>query len=304
MPKTIAEVISNLAGKGKVDLTDAKWANALSAPDLTNLTIPDELYEAIDNSLLSMEAAKGNHPDIKAYYMSQAYDGLDKQLNALLDEEKVPDDIKREILAERSTPKRALLITRKIKELESKKANAGKGQTEQLAAEIRDLQEALRVTKEGEGKIREEYEGKLKAKDMGFAMQRLMSSYNNTIHENLPPAVKNQIIEAQLNAALKENNASWGLDEAGNITLLRADGNPVYSPNNTPMTPKAFVDKVLSDNKQLKINDPAPPAPGANQQRYNTPGLPPVNQVPGRAVNSTQLRNQQALADLEKAPTA
>lgn len=303
MPKTLAEVISNLAGKGKVDLADPKWANALSAPDLTTLTIPDELFEAIDNSLLSMEAARGNHPDIKPHYMAMAYDGLDKELNAAASEYKFTEEEIAQLKGEKSSTKRAVLLSRLAAAKEAKKHANGNVDKEKYAKEIADLNEAIRLEKASTESIRQEYEGKLREQRMGFAKTKLLADYK-TIHDHLPGNIKQQIIDAQIAEALRENNARFDIDDQGNIQLLRADGNPVYSPNNTPFTPKAFVDKVLSDNKQLKINDQTPPPanPGANQ-RYQNPGQQPAFQVPGKqTANSTaQQRNLEAIAALESA---
>lgn len=298
MPKTLREVITALAEKAKINMTSEQFVGAMSAPDLDRLTIPDEVFSGIDNGLIDMASAK-NHPDIKNHFFAQAYDGLDKEINGTMDELKLPDDIRNELKSEKSSTKRAALLARKAIAVEAKKHANGNVDKEKYAKEIADLNDSIRQLKEADAAKDETFKKQLRDKDMSYAMKNLMSSYNNTIHEHLPSQVKAQIIEAQLAVALKENNANWGLDDNGNITLMRADGNPVYSPNNTPMNPKAFIDKVLADNKQLKINDQQAPAAGATQQRFQPSGQQQV--IPGRAVNSTVTnRNNQRIAELEQ----
>lgn len=297
MPKTVREVIAALGAKAKIDMTSEDFVNAMSAPDLDRLTIPDTIFDSIDNGLIDMVSAK-NHPDIKNHFFSQAYDGLDMEVNRTIDELKLPEDVRNELKSEKSSTKRAALLARKAIAVEAKKHASGSVDKERYAKEIADLNESVRLLKEAETATEANWQKKLRDKDMGYAMKSLMGAYNNTIHEHLPAEVKAQIIEAQLNVALKQNNATWGLDDNGNVTLLRADGQPVYGPNNTPMSPKTFIDKTLADNKQLKINDQPAPAAGATQQRYQQTGQQQV--IPGRAVNSAVTnRNNQRIADLE-----
>src|ERR1044071_4304051 len=165
MPKTAADFLKELAIKAGVKIEDEKIKPLLAAPELANINIPDELITGIDNGLLSLDAAKNNHSAIKGHYFSQAYDGLDKELTRFIEDNKLPDDIKNEILAEKSSTKRAVLLAAKIKDLEEKKASSGKGEKDSLQQQINELNNQLRTEKDKEAGIRAEYEKKLKDKD-------------------------------------------------------------------------------------------------------------------------------------------
>lgn len=303
----IKDLITNFAAKANVDLTSEEFKDAMANfPELERLSVPDNLYTAIDHGLLSIDMAKNNHPDIHAHYQARIYDGLDKKLKSVIEEEKLPDDVVAELYKIPNTYERTRLLVRKVKELESKKANANKGDAAKYAQEIADLNEALRNEKESVGRVREEYENKLREKDMGFALGSLLSEYK-TIHDDLPANTKDRIIKTIINDQLQQQNAKLALDENNNLALIRADGNTFFGPDNRPWTPKSFIDKTLSEMKQLKVTEQAPPpaanqyrpSPGSNGQNQAANNFVPGNKAAGSSVVTS--RNAQALADLAAA---
>ena len=132
MPKTGTEFLTILLTKAGVKLDDDAIKAALAVPELASVQIPDALITPIDNGLLSLQAAKNNHPEIGAYYKAQTLDGLDKELNRFAEDYKLPDDVKAELAAEKSSIKRAGLLAAKIKTLEEQKASSGKGEKDTL----------------------------------------------------------------------------------------------------------------------------------------------------------------------------
>ena len=83
---TIGEVFNELAIKAGISQDDENLKGLLSAPELAKIEAPAELVESMSKGLLSIEAAKNNHPDIKKKYFADAYDGMDKQIMALVSE--------------------------------------------------------------------------------------------------------------------------------------------------------------------------------------------------------------------------
>lgn len=61
----IGELINNLAVKAGVAADDPKLKSLLAAPELLNIEVDDSIVTALDNGLLSIEAAKNDHPEIK-----------------------------------------------------------------------------------------------------------------------------------------------------------------------------------------------------------------------------------------------
>src|SRR6478735_9692378 len=65
--------------------------------------VKDELVSVIERGLLSIDSAKNNHPDIKRHYYASAYNGLDSELDRLIEDEKLPDEVVTELKAEKSS---------------------------------------------------------------------------------------------------------------------------------------------------------------------------------------------------------
>lgn len=266
MPKTAADFLKELAIKAGVKIDDEAIKPLLAAPELANINIPDALITGIDNGLLSLDAAKNNHSAIKGHYFSQAYDGLDKELNRFIDDNKLPDEIKNEILAEKSSTKRAVLLAAKIKDLEEKKATSGKGEKDSLQQQINDLNNQLRSEKDKEAGIRAEYEKKLKDKDMSYALRNLLGGYK-TIYDELDGEVKDITLKAIINKSLNADAAELTVDDSGQMILRKKDGSNFFGEDNRLLTPKSYLDKIMSRDKILKVSDQ-----NQNQQNGNGNG--------------------------------
>lgn len=306
--KTAAEFLKELAIKAGVKIDDEKFKPLLAAPELAGIQIPDELVTGIDNGLLSLQAARNNHPDIKNHYYASAYDGLDKEINKFIEDHQLPDDVKAEILAERSSTKRAVLLASKIKALEEKKATSGKGEKETLQTQINDLNAQLRAEKDKETGIRAEYEKKLKDKDMSYALRNLLGGYK-TIYDDLDGEVKDITLKAIINKSLISDNAEFTVDDSAQLILRKKDGSNFFGDDNRLLTPQSYLDKIMSRDKILKVTDQNQQQQqngnGANshlnkngQQQYQNQNNGNGN---GKAVNHSLMSlADQALAALEK----
>lgn len=254
MPKTAAEFLKDLAIKAGVKIDDDTFKPLLAAPELANINIPDELITGIDNGLLSLDAAKNNHPLMKPHYFSMAYDGLDKEINRFMDDNKLPDEVKADILAEKSSTKRAVLLAAKIKSLEEQKANSGKGEKDTLQQQINDLNAQLRSEKDKEAGIRAEYEGKLKDVKMGYTLGSLLSGYK-TIFDEHDGEVKDIALKTIINKSLNADAAEFTVDDSGQLVLRKKDGTNFFGEDNRLLTPKSYLDKIMSRDKILKVSD-------------------------------------------------
>lgn len=254
MPKTAADFLKELAIKAGVKIDDETIQPLLAAPELANISIPDALITGIDNGLLSLDAAKNNHSAIKGHYFSQAYDGLDKEIARFIEDHKLPDDVKAEILAEKSSTKKAVLLAAKIKSLEEQKANSGKGEKDTLQQQINDLNAQLRAEKDQIAGIRAEYEGKLKAKDMSYALRNILGDYK-TIYDELDVEVKDITLNALINKSLNADAAEFTVDDSGQLVLRKKDGSNFFGEDNRLLNPKSYLDKIMSRDKILKVTD-------------------------------------------------
>lgn len=253
MAKKVIDFLKTLAIKAGANLEDEALKTALATIN-PEAEVPDEVATTIDNGLLSMATAKNNHPEIKKHYFAQAYNGLDKELEDFMEAEKVPDDIRATIKAEQSSTKKAVLLTNKIKELTAAKASAGTKDKEDLNKQIADLNKELREIKDNEQKIHADYKKQIQNVRMGHVLGGLLGGYK-TVFDELDPSTKEITLKAIIDRNLSAKKAQLTIDEAGNLMLTGTDGANVFGDDHNILTPKAFLDKVMANEKILKVTE-------------------------------------------------
>lgn len=254
MPKTVKEFLTILLQKAGVKLEDEAIKTALDVPELATIQIPDALITPIDNGLLSLQAAKNNHPEIGGHYRAQAYDGLDKELDRFIEDYKLPDEVKTEIKAEKSSTKRAVLLAAKIKTLEEQKASSGKGEKDTLQQEINRLNNELRLEKDKEAGIKANHQKEINELRMGHALGGLLGGYKTKFDE-LPAGVKDSTLKAIINNSLAADAAELSVDDAGQLIIRKKDGSNFFGEDNRQYTPNTYLDKILARDKILIVND-------------------------------------------------
>lgn len=269
MPKTVKEFLTILLNKAGVKTDDEAITAALATPELSSLQIPDALITPIDNGLLSISAAKNNHPEIGGHYKSQAYDGLDKELDRFIEDHKLPDEVKTLLKAEKSSTKRAVLLAAQIKDLEEKKASSGKGEKDTLQQEINRLNNELRTVKDNEANIKNEHQKEIKMVRMNHSLGTLLGGYKTKFDE-LPANVKESTLKAIINGSLTADSAELSVDDAGQLILRKKDGTNFFGEDNRLLEPKTYLDKIFARDKILIVNDQNQQnGNGANSHRNN-----------------------------------
>lgn len=273
MPKSGKEFITLLLQKANVKMDDEKIVAALALPELATVQIPDDLITPVDNGLLSIQAAKNNHPEIKGHYTAQALDSLDKELERAMEDYKLPDEVKTELKGEKSSYKRATLLAAKIKSLEEQKASSGKGEKDVLQQEINKLNGELRDIKAKEQTIHDDYKKQLLDVKMGHSLGTLLGSYKTKFDE-LAPNVKNSTLKSIINDSLAADAAELTVDEAGQLILRKKGGDNFFGDDHNVMTPKSYLDKILARDKILITTDPNQnnTGNGANNSHNRTNG--------------------------------
>lgn len=286
MSITIGELFNNFAIKAGIASDNADLKSLLANEALATIQVPDELSNTLDRGLLSIEAAKNNHPDIKKKYFADAYDGMDKQLLALVANDTFDQSDLDEIAAERSTSKKAELIVSKLK---AAKASAKGADKEEINRQLAAAHEAARQAKGEVDNVRTEYENKIKEINKRAALKSVLANYK-TIYDELPDNVKITSMEALINNALQHKNAELNVDDNGNLTLVSKDGSNVFGSNHVQLTPQSFLDQSFAPI--LKVS--GPPKPAATQPiRQATPAN--GNTVDTSLISS---HNAQVLADM------
>ena len=291
MPTPIGQVFNELALKAGILADNPALKSLLASPELATIQVPDELITGIDNGLLSLDAAKNNHPDIKKKYFADAYDGMDKQLLALVATDTFDQADIDEIKAEKSTSKKAELIISKLK---AAKANAKGADKDAINLQLQQAHAAAKSAKDEVESVKSTYEGKIKDIQLKAAIKAVFGNYK-TIYDELPQAVRTATMEAIIMQGLQDKNAELKTDEQGNLQLISKDGSNVFGENHVQLTPQSFLDKTFAPI--LKVS--GPPRPAANQ-------IPPRQQTPiatgnqGNEANLSQIRSHadKVIADM------
>lgn len=284
----IGEVINILAIKAGLAPDSDDLKTLLSAPELMAVDVPESISEALDKSLLSVEAAKNNHPDVKKKYAADIYDGIDKLLMTLIASDTFEQSDLDEIKAERSTSKKAELIITKLKEA---KKNAKPADKDAINEQIKAAHEAARLAKQEVEQIKNDYEGKIKDIYKKAALKSLFSQYK-TIYDELPVDAKEYALEGLINKALQDKNAEFSTDEHGNLQLIGKDGSNVFGSNHAQLTTQSFVDQTLAPI--LKKSGITPAAPTQAQPTE------PANKVPA----SLKSHTEKVLAEINRPATS
>jgi len=293
---TLGELINNMAVKAGIASDDAKLKSLLATPELLNIQVDETIVTALDNGLLSIEAAKNNHPDVKKKYFADAYDGIDKQLIKLIETDTFDQADVDEVKAEKSTSKKQELIVSKLKAMAKSAKGADKDQiNQQLAA----AHEAARLAKAEVETTRQTYEAKIQDIEMKAALRAAFGKYK-TIYDDLPEAVKTATFEAIVNQGLQDKNAILKVDEHGNLQLVGKDGSNVFGANHVHLTPASFLDQTFAP--VLKVS--GPPKPAAQPTRQPVPVAIKVDAGSEANVEFVKSHADKVIADMQQAPAS
>lgn len=295
----LKDFITALAKKAGYDTTSEAAKPFFDA--LPDTEMPEDIHRGIDNSLISLTEAKNNHGELKGHYTKQALDGVDKEILSLIEDFQLDEPTKTEILSEKSTYKRGPLLTRRIVELERKKAAATGGKDKAtIQAEIDGLHAELKASKEAFANAQKSFDDQ-RMQDRINNKKNVFFSGVKTIHDELDPETRYTIIDSQIQKELQDRQAKFALDEQGNVVLMRNDGTNFFGENHQQVKPLQFIEQVLAKNKQLKVTDPSNGAPGTKPQNGTQPAASSGNGTKEQNQSAVINRNNQALQDYENA---
>lgn len=236
-----------------------------------NGELPDEIATQLDNSLLTIKAATNNHPAVKKKYTAEVLNGIDAQIERMMDEYQFDDDAKSELKTEQSTSKRIDAFVKRIKALSAKKDDTvDTGKASKLQQEISDLHEKLRAEQEKAKQEKQNFENQVKQIHIQSKVGALLSGYK-TVFDDLETDAKNAAINSLLSKSLQDSDADWTFDEKGSLSLIKKDGTNLFGDNHTVITPQSFIDRTLS--KILKVTNTQP---GGGNVNPGAGGTPPV----------------------------
>jgi len=247
---TIGDFLNNLAKQAGIDATNPALVSILSNAEVSQAKLDEGFAKQLTSGLLTLEAAKQN-PDLKSHFTALALNALDSQLNELTTEFEIPEEVRAELTAEKSSYKRAGLLARKVKELEAKKIGATKGDKDKLALQIDELNGQIAKIKNDAMAEKSQLLEQHKADRINWELNALYNSFNyaTPLAKEANTEMAKILIKAELDKrGLKIENVD------GNLRLATKEGTDFYE-NNQKVDIKSFVEKTLATQKVLSIDD-------------------------------------------------
>ena len=274
--KTIGQLIQHLATKAGILADDKNLINILSNSELSKVTIHSDFVKSLDENLLSIEAAKDNHPEIATIYKAQALNALDKRVLAIADELELSDEEMSELKKQISSYKKLELVIGKLKE--SKKETPDKGAKDALQTQIDGLLADLKTANQIAAAKEVEFGKTINSTKIDFEVRSKLAG-KKTIFDTLDSNIRHKSLMAVIDNALQDKDAEFSYDEKGNLQILKKDGTTLLGANHTKISIDDLVDGTLALNKILVVAEP--PKAGAKQpgQEVIIPGghQPEVN---------------------------
>lgn len=270
----LATLFHQLAVKAGVSVENKDLKHIVTSNTLAEIEIPEDIQQAIDSQLISMDAAKNNQA-LKSHYFAQALNGVDAETNRIMDEYGFDDDVKMELVAEKSSMKRVKLLADKIKALEEKKAGATKKDQPDLTAKIHELQrEKAEVIKAMEQKL-QDIQTQHVNEITNMQIRNILASKNYAT-SHLPAEVNLTTADILLQKELSAAGAKIIRDNGALKLVNASDSNmEYYDKNSTRPTVEQFIDGVLAQNKLLAVSNGQA---AGNGQSPMTNGQQSVNQ--------------------------
>lgn len=251
---TIADYVKALLKKSGSNPEDDKFKTFFENEALSKVDVPDDLAVVTDTNLISITEAKNNNGPLKNHYTALALNGIDTQIEQLLEELGLTEDDRNEFKIEKSTGKKVNLLVKKAQALEAKRVNANKPDAAAIQKQIDGLHAEIRAEKAKAEQAVKDYNDAAKKLRLGYDVSNRLAKHK-TIHDNLDAETKNTIIKTLIDIELKNKNAHYDYDENGNLVLLRNDGTNYFGENNQTVNPDQFIESVLSSKKLLVVKD-------------------------------------------------
>jgi len=259
--KNLGQLIQHLAKKAGVSSDDQHLINVLANADITKVTIHSDFVKAIDENLLSLDAAKDNHPDIKKVYVAQALNALDKKLAALIPDLGLSEDEAKKLEANTNTYSK---LDEVVKKLQEKKAVAATEDKSALQKQVDDLLAQLQTAEQDKAQAVANIESLRKADRTDYALKLMMNGVK-TVYDNMPADAKDGAIGVLIKKALQDKDAEFDFDESDSFIIRKKDGTSLLGANHTRITPQSFVDDILAQNKVLVVSQPQPEVPAPTE---------------------------------------
>lgn len=256
----LEELVYNLFMKSGLPKDHEFLTTISESKKLADIEVPDDVAQQVEGNLYTYDSASSN-PKIKSKLFAEAMNGVDAELDRTMDELGFDEELKNEIKAEKSTPKRAALLTKKVKELESAKAKTSdKGDKSELQNQINTLNaEKSRMIAD----MKSEKDSLLASHEndiTSLLVNNSLASFNYGLGD-VPKETAILAARLTIDNAMKQEGIRT-VREDNTLKLVRNDGTDYYDKAQNQVDYKSFVERTLASNKLLKTTEPAKQEPG------------------------------------------
>ena len=264
--KNLADIVEKLAKLAGIDAKNDDFVKLIQNKTLADTSIPEKLQDLFSNALsklFTVEAAK-NDPELKKHFTALALNGVDTELEKIIDTYDIDDETKTLLKNTESTYKKVTILPNRLKEKYEKlltEAKKGKGgeDAEKLKTEITNLNTQLKGLKETtvEKILYEKALSDHTNQILDLNIKTLISS--KPLLESLPRNVAIAAAKQVFDETLGQKKLKV-VNDNGNVKLQTSEGTD-YFENNEAVTVDKFTDKILADNKLLQVSKPGEPTP-------------------------------------------
>lgn len=277
------DFLAKLAAKSGINLADEKYKDFAIAIAAITTDLSDEAVNKMSGALFNMDDAR-NNIDLKKHFTAAIFDGMDTEINSLMDELGFEVTDKEVVKAEQSTFKKQAALARQIKALEQKKAESTGKDKNELTAKINALTTQLADLPKQHAKEIKELEAKWAEK---FTTTQIRGMLNGKKYANdkVPLDVNVETALVLMNRKLESSGAKI-VNVNGTLQLkqLKDEQLDWISPSNEKPTIEQFIDSTLAESGMFAVtnnnNAATPPPTGGTGYKPPVviPGAPPVNQ--------------------------
>ena len=252
----LGELINQAFIKAGVSSDNDYLKKLLSNAELAKEQVPDEVAVTLNN-LITIESAKVN-PDVKRHFYGAALTPVEKEINDIMIAYEFSEEDINSIKGINSTFAKLPALKDKLDSFIQKKTNASSPDKAKYAEEIVRLNAQIAEIKKAESdrvmNVQRDYEGKL----LDMNIRNLFGGYSYT--DAIPKDVAILTAINLFNQNTNQKGAKLKLVD-GNLKLVRSDDESLpYLENNVEVSVNSFADKLIADNKLLKVS-PVAPAP-------------------------------------------
>lgn len=255
----IAEFIYSLATKAGVPQDNQALKDLVANPDIQKVNITEDIEKSIYSTWMTADAAK-NNPAIKAHFFAAALDGVDRNMEKVLEAYNLSEEEKA-AYKEKSTYARIDYVTGLIKAKEAEKVNAAGGEKKALVEEVQKLQGLLTEAQKSHQKALEEAKTTFTTQLSDLHYDNFLSTFQWG-NKEIPADVHKITTRTLVDEELKKRNAVRVWDGQKFVLKNAASPDLDYMDGANKVEFNDFVTKVAAEKKLIMVTDPnTKPAP-------------------------------------------